>query len=132
MYGQYMEKEKKTVVPNVYEQQIILTCKGYNKNEDSIEAIRNILSQQFGLRTKYIYDSIIYRWLIKIVKNYSDYNYIIDDFLYGLFDKKSEITVIEAIKDLISILANIMVINKDGQELIRLEKNEEILNWVAK
>lgn len=131
MYGQYMEKELETIIPTVYEQQIILTCKGYNKNKDSIQAIRNILSQQFGLETKFVYDSIIYRWLIKIVKHYANYRNI-DNFLEGLFEKKNEITVIEAIKDLISILASIDVIDKDGQELIRLEKNEEILNWVEK
>lgn len=131
MYGQYMEKEQETIVPNVYEQQIILTCKGHNKNKDTIEAIRNILSQQFGLEVKYVYDSIIYRWLIKIVKNYANYRNI-DNFLDGLFEKKNEITVIEAIKDLISILASIDVIDKDGQELIHLEKNEKILDWVAK
>lgn len=126
-----INKDSKILIPTVYEQQIILTCKGHNKNKDTIEGIRKILSQQFNLETKYIHDNVIYRWLIKIVKQYANCRDI-DNFINGLFEIKTEITVVEAINNLISILSSIDVFDKNGQELIYLEKNDEILNWVGK
>jgi hypothetical protein len=128
MWGEFMEEEQEAIIPNTYEQQIILTCKGLNKNKDTIEAIRNILAQQFGLETKFVYDSVIYRWLVKYVKKFCDYKHI-DNFLENLFERKNEITVINAIKDLISILSSIDVIDKNGKELIHLEKNNNIMNY---
>lgn len=71
---------------------------------------------------------MVYRWLVKYVKKFANYRNI-DNFLDNLFERKNEITTIDAIKDLISILSNIDVIDKDGQELIRLEKNHDIMNY---
>lgn len=124
-----MENNKKcTIRPTIYEQQIILTCKGHNKNDNNIMAIRYILAQQFGMETKYLYSEIIYQHLLKLVKKYANYRNI-DDFLFNLFHNRIEINILDAINDLISILSSIEVFDDSGFELIHLEKNQEILDW---
>ena len=126
-----------TVIPNKYEQQIILICKGHYGSEykeskintdDRIELIKNIIAQYCGLQLKYIDYNVIYRWLLKLVQKYS-VKYEIDNFLENMFKWNRTITIEDAINSLISILSGILVLDKNNNELIKLVKDDNILNW---
>lgn len=126
------EEKQKTLVPSVYVQQIILSCKGHGKDKRTIQLIiQNILAQQCNLRIKDVNSTFIYRWLIKIVRQYTN-PMNINNFIDDLFYKKTTITIDDAIKSLISILASIDVLDECGNELIHLKPNKKILDWIEK
>lgn len=111
---------------NKYEQQIVLACKGWSNQDDTTETIRNILAQQFGLKVAYIDHERIYKCLYKLAKTLD--NKSLEKVIYNLFECY-EINVDDVIDSLIGIIASVQV--KDGdKELLKLEYDEEIMNWV--
>lgn len=107
----------------------MITCKGRNRNEDTIGAIRNILAQQYKLKVVQVDDKMIYNCLLKIVRKYADVSEV-NRLLDELFELSNTITIIDAIVSLIVVIANIIVFDDNEDEIIHLEENEAVLNWV--
>lgn len=110
--------------PNNYEQQIILTCKGYNINSNTIEAIRYIISLQSKLKIKDVSNNMIYTKLLNIIKMYS--KVCIENYVYTLFSKNENISIIDIINNLISDI-RLMPVECNGVTFLKLKKDQNIL-----
>lgn len=118
----------KPIKLNKYYQQIILACKGWNKIYSTRNTIERIISQYLGVDRKYINQCHVYRILTEIVK---ETNPKASDRMYCyLFHDSDSISAYTMINRLISILANLQVIENDI-ELIELEYDEEIMNGIC-
>ncbi|HEY5587724.1 MAG TPA: hypothetical protein VIK86_02075 [Candidatus Paceibacterota bacterium] len=118
-----------------YEQQIILACKNWGKQESRYKAVRIVISQYYAIPEEELELYTIYGCLldlfVKVKQNPNALQYFMEnifkDFTNGGY--KREIDKEHIIRNLISSISESPVLDNKGNKLFKeLEPDYEILN----